>query len=279
MSKETIGSLGEQKQTNYALRADMTKEEFTNELLDGLGAPPAYFPQNVMMNSKGYEPLDTILEKSLQFVSPKEFETIANTTDAIILDVRHENDFVKAHIPNSIFIGIQGNFAPWVGALIGDVNQKILLVTPEGREEETITRLSRVGFDHVLAILKGGIEAWTEAGYAVESIKSISPEQFSEALNVNSTVIDSRKPGEYEAEHVENAINIPLDNVNTRFSEVPTDKDFFMHCAGGYRSVIMASILKSRGIHNIINVEKGMSGIRNTNVNLTKFVCPSTLKN
>ncbi|WP_300568955.1 MBL fold metallo-hydrolase, partial [Flavobacterium sp.] len=279
MSKETTDTLGNQKKVNYALRADMTREEFVEELLNGLGAPPAYFPQNVMMNSKGYEPLDTIIEKSMRFVSPKEFEAIANTADAIILDVRHENDFVKAHIPNSIFIGIQGNFAPWVGALIGDVNQQILLVAPEGREEETITRLSRVGFDHVLGILKGGIPSWIEAGYDIESIHSISPEQFSEELNSNSMVVDSRKPGEYEAEHVENAVNIPLDNVNTRFNEVPREQDFYLHCAGGYRSVIMASILKSRGIHNIINVEKGMSGIRNTDVVLTKFVCPSTLKN
>lgn len=278
MSKETTDTLGNQKKVNYALRADMTREEFIAELLNGLGAPPAYFPQNVMMNSKGYESLDTILEKSLHYVTPQEFEAIANTTDAIILDVRHESDFVKAHIPNSIFIGIQGNFAPWVGALIGDVNQKILLVAPEGLEEETITRLSRVGFDHVLAILKGGMNSWIEAGYDVESIHSITPEQFSEELKSDSIVIDSRKPGEYEAEHVENAINIPLDNVNTRFNEVPTE-NFYLHCAGGYRSVIMSSILKSRGIHNMINVEKGMGGIRNTNVALTQFVCPSTLKN
>lgn len=153
------------------------------------------------------------------------------------------------------------------------------MVAPEGREEETITRLSRVGFDHVLGILKGGIQSWIDAGYDVESIHSISPEQFSEELNSNSLVVDSRKPGEYEAEHVENAINIPLDNVNTRFNEVPQEQDFYLHCAGGYRSVIMASILKSRGIHNMINVEKGMSGIRNTGVALTQFVCPSTLKN
>jgi len=279
MSKETTDTLGNQKKTNYALRADMSREEFTKELLDGLGMPPAYFPQNVMMNIKGYESLDQVMEKSLKPLQPKEFEALANESEAIILDVRHENDFVKAHIPNSIFIGIQGNFAPWVGSLLKDVNQKLLLVIPQGREEETITRLSRVGFDHVLAILKGGIDAWISAGYDVESIHSISPEQFSEELNANSIVIYSRKPGEYDAEHVDNAVNIPSDNVNTRFSEVPTEKDFYLHCAGGYRSVIMSSILKSRGIHNMINVEKGMGGIRNTNVSLTKFVCPSTLKN
>ncbi|MFN3754664.1 MBL fold metallo-hydrolase [Flavobacterium sp.] len=278
MSKETTDTLGNQKRTNYALRADMTKEEFTKELLDGLGLPPAYFPQNVMMNIKGYESLDNVIEKSNIGLSPKEFETLANQGDVVVLDVRHENDFVKAHIPNSIFIGIQGNFAPWVGSLLRDVNQKLLLVIPQGREKETITRLSRVGFDHVLGYLNGGIEAWVNTGFETDSIKSISPEEFSEQLTSNSIVVDARKPGEFEAEHVENAINIPLDTVNENFQTVPKGDDFFLHCAGGYRSVIMASILKSRGIHNLINVEKGMNGIKQTKVNCTQFVCPSTKK-
>ncbi|RKS03336.1 rhodanese-like domain-containing protein [Flavobacterium sp. 102] len=278
MSKETTDTLGNQKRTNYALRADMTKEEFTKELLDGLGLPPAYFPQNVMMNIKGYESLDSVIEKSNIGLSPKEFEAVANQGDVIVLDVRHENDFVKAHIPNSIFIGIQGNFAPWVGSLLRDVNQKLLLVIPQGREEETITRLSRVGFDHVLGYLNGGIEAWSNAGFETDSIKSISPEEFSSQLTTNSIVVDARKPGEYEAEHVENAVNIPLDTVNENFQSVPKGDNFFLHCAGGYRSVIMASILKSRGIHNLINVEKGMNGIKQTAVNCTQFVCPSTKK-
>lgn len=278
MSKETTDTLGNQKRTNYALRADMTKEEFTKELLDGLGAPPAYFPQNVMLNIKGYDSLDSIIEKSNKGLSPREFEAVANQGDVVILDVRHENDFVKAHIPNSIFIGIQGNFAPWVGSMLRDVNQKLLLVTPEGREEETITRLSRVGFDHVLGFLKDGIEAWKASGFEIDSIHSISPSAFASELNPKSVVVDARKPSEFEAEHVENAINLPLDNINENFQSVPKGDDFYLHCAGGYRSVIMASILKSRGIHNLINVEKGMSGIKETNVSCTKFECPSTKK-
>ncbi|HMK06590.1 MAG TPA: rhodanese-like domain-containing protein, partial [Flavobacterium sp.] len=278
MSKETTDTLGNQKKTNYALRADMTRAEFTKELLDGLALPPAYFPQNVMMNIQGYESLDSVMEKSYKPLSPKEFEMLANQSDAIILDVRHEDLYVKSHIPNSIFIGIQGNFAPWVGALIMNVNQPLLLVTPEGREEETITRLSRVGFDHVLGYLEGGITAWEKAGFETDSIHSVAPEEFAAAYNDKTVVVDARKPGEFEAEHVANAINIPLDTVNSHFSEVPKSDTFYLHCLGGYRSVIMASILKSRGFHNLINAEKGMNGIKNTPVQLTNFVCPSTQK-
>lgn len=276
MSKETTDTLGNQKKTNYALRADMTKEEFTKELLDGLGAPPAYFPQNVMMNIKGYDSLDNIMQKSLKALNPAQFEALANQSEAIVLDVRHENDFVKSHIPRSIFIGIQGNFAPWVGALIMDVNQPLLIVAPEGREQETITRLSRVGFDHVLGYLQGGITAWENAGFETDSMASITPEQFAAEYSGKSIVVDARKPGEYQAEHVENAINIPLDTINTHLSEVPEKESFYLHCLGGYRSVIMGSILKSRGIHNLINIEKGFNGIKDTAVNVTQFVCPST---
>ena len=278
MSKETTDTLGNQKKTNYALREDMTREEFTAELLDGLGLPPAYFPQNVLMNIQGYESLDNIIEKSFKALNPKEFETLANQTEAIVLDVRHENDYVKSHIPNSIFIGIQGNFAPWVGALIMDVKQPLLLVTPEGKEQETITRLSRVGFDNVLGYLEGGISAWQTAGFEIDTMKSISPEEFTTQFSENSVVVDARKPGEFSAEHVENALNIPLDTVNQHFNEVPKNDEFYLHCAGGYRSVIMGSILKSRGVHNFVNVEKGISGIRNTGLKLTNFVCPLTLK-
>ncbi|WP_338378284.1 MBL fold metallo-hydrolase [uncultured Flavobacterium sp.] len=277
MSKETTDTLGNQKKTNYALRADMTKEEFKSELLDGLAPPPAYFPQNVMMNINGYESLDNIMTKAHKPLTPKEFEAIANQTDALVLDVRHENDFVKEHVPSSIFIGLHGGFAPWVGALIGDVKQPILLITPEGKEEEAITRLSRVGFDNTLGYLKGGIEAWKAAGFETDSINSVSPEEFEKNYKEN-IIVDSRKPSEYNAEHVENALNIPLDFVNEQLAEVPKEESFYIHCAGGYRSVIMASILKSRGYHNMINVEKGMSGIRDTNVPLTDFVCPTTLK-
>jgi hydroxyacylglutathione hydrolase len=277
MSKETTDTLGNQKKTNYALRANMTKEEFKAELLDGLTPPPAYFPQNVMMNINGYESLDSIMTKADKPLSPKEFEAVANQTEALLLDVRHENDFVKEHIPGSIFIGLHGGFAPWVGALVRDVKQPILLITPEGQEEETITRLSRVGFDNTLGYLEGGIKAWKTAGFEVDSIESVSAEEFAKHYK-EIPVIDARKASEFLAEHVENAQNIPLDYINDHLSEVPKDKTFYVHCAGGYRSVIWASILKARGYHNMINVENGISGIRNTDVTLTNYVCPSTLK-
>lgn len=277
MSKETTDTLGNQKKTNYALRANMTREEFITEVLDGLGLPPAYFPQNVKMNIQGYESIDLVMEKSYKHLTPEEFLTIANQTDAIILDVRHEDDFVKCHIPKSIFIGIHGNFAPWVGSLLMNTKQPLLLVTPKVMEEETITRLSRVGFDNVLGYLFGGISAWKNADFDTDSIVSISPEEFASKIEPQSIVIDARKSGEFEAEHVENAINLPLDSINTDLDLFPKNENFFLHCAGGYRSVIMASILKSRGYHNMINVEKGFNGIINTSVSVTKFVCASTL--
>ena len=244
MSKETTDTLGNQKKVNYALRADMTREEFIAELLDGLTPPPAYFPQNVMMNIQGYESLENIMNKAHKALSAEEFETIANQTDALVLDVRHENDFVKEHIPGSIFIGLHGQFAPWVGALIRDTKQPILLITPDGMEKETITRLSRVGFDNTLGYLKGGLNIWKIAGFETDTIDSISPEEFASKYE-NYIVVDARKPSEYNAEHVEKAINIPLDYVNEQLAEVPKEEPFFLHCAGGYRSVIMSSILIS----------------------------------
>jgi len=274
MSKETTDTLGNQKRTNYALRPDMTKSEFTSELLDGLGAPPAYFPQNVQLNIKGYASLDSILETSRKGLSAKAFEAAANETDAIVLDVRHENDFVKEHIPGSIFIGLHGGFAPWVGALLMNVNQPLLLVTPEGKEEEAITRLSRVGFDCVIGYLDGGMEAWKSAGFDTDFMRSVSPEEFASRVTIESPVIDSRKPGEFSSEHVSGAQNFPLDTVNENFTGLP-EQDFYLHCAGGYRSVIMGSILKSRGIHHFTNVEKGLAGIRKTDVAMTGFSCPS----
>jgi hydroxyacylglutathione hydrolase len=276
MSRETTDTLGNQKKVNYALRADMTKEEFIKELLDGLGAPPAYFPQNVLLNIKGYESLDNIIGKSLKALSAIEFKTIAETNNAVILDVRHEDDFAKGHIPGSIFIGIQGNFAPWVGAVLMNVEQPILLVAPEEREEEAITRLARVGFDNVLGYLNGGMETWADAGFETDQVASVSPQIFAEDIaNSKKIIVDARKPGEFESEHIENAINIPLDNVMQRIDEIPMKELFYVHCAGGYRSMIMASILKSHGIHNMINVEKGMAGIKNTDVKRTSFACSS----
>jgi hydroxyacylglutathione hydrolase len=268
MSKETTDTLGNQKKTNYALRANMTREEFISELLDGLGRPPAYFPQNVLMNINGYESLDTVIEKN-KALTPVQFEALANSADALVLDVRHEDDFVQYHIPGSISIGLNGNFAPWVGALIMDVKQPLLLVVPEGKETEAVTRLSRVGFDNTLGYLQGGLAAWQAAGFEVDSIRSVSAEAFAEAYSENIPVVDSRKPGEFDGGHVEGALNIPLDFVNEQLAEVPKEGDFYLHCAGGYRSIIMASILKARGYHNMINVEKGFGAIKNTPVKTT----------
>jgi len=279
MSKETTDTLGNQKKTNYALRADMTREEFIEELLDGLTEPPGYFPQNVLMNIKGYESFDKVMDKAQNPLSPKAFEAAANETEAIVLDVRHQSEFIKGHIPRSIFIGIDGNFAPWVGALIVDVTQPILLVAPKGREEEVVTRLSRVGFDNVIGYLDGGFEAWKDANMEIDTITSISAEEFAKDFEDKKDVVfDVRREGEYVAEHVDEAKNTQLDYLNNYLSEFPEDKTFYVHCAGGYRSVIAASILKSRGIHNLVDVAGGYGAIKNTDIPTTDYVCPSTLK-
>lgn len=280
MSKETVDTLGNQKKTNYALRADMTKTEFIEEVTDGLLPPPSYFPLNVKMNKEGYDDIDEVLERGTRELSPDAFEAAANETGAVILDVRHQNDFAKGHIPRSIFIGIDGGFAPWVGALIADTEQPILLVADEGREEETITRLSRVGFDGTLGYLKGGFKAWKDAGKQTDSVKSVTASELETAVkaDANTPVFDVRKPGEFEAEHLEVAESTPLDYINKHLSEFPNKEEFYIHCAGGYRSMIAASILKSRGIHNLIDVQGGYKAIKETELKTTNFVCPSTLK-
>ena len=278
LSKETVGTLGEQKKTNYALRADMTKEEFIKEVTDGLLPPPQYFPLNVKMNKEGYEDIQTVLASGTRPLSPEAFEVAANETGAIILDVRHQDDFAKAHIPQSIFIGIDGGFAPWVGALIGDVQQPLLLITPEGREEETVTRLARVGFDNTLGYLEGGIEACKKANKAVDTVDGIEATELDPLLkDEKNLVFDVRKPGEYLSEHLLDATNTPLDYLNDHISEFPTAAPFYIHCAGGYRSMIAASILKSRGIHNLIDVKGGFSSIKKAGIKVSDYVCPSTL--
>lgn len=264
MMKETVDTLGHQKEMNYALR-DMSKEQFVKEVTDGLLPPPAYFPLNVKMNKEGYEDIDEVLERGGTSLSPEAFETAANETGAIVLDVRNESDFVKGHVPRSIFIGLDGTFAPWVGALIKDVEQPILLVTPEGREKEAVTRLSRVGFDKTYGFLKGGIKAWEAAGKEVDSIESISPSEFAERnAKEDLTVFDVRKCTEYDTMHLEGANNTPLDYLNDHLSEYSEDETSYLHCAGGYRSVIAASILKSRGFHNLVNIEGGFDKLKVT---------------
>jgi len=278
MMKETVDTLGNQKKMNYALRADMTREEFIKEVTDGLLPPPKYFPLNVKMNKEGYEDFDDVLERGTTALSPDAFETAANETGAIVLDVRHQDDFVKGHIPRSIFIGLNGEFAPWVGALIADVAQPLLLVIPEGKEEEAITRLSRVGFDGAMGFLKGGFESWKKALKEYDTITSIPAAQVSEAINAkNAAVFDVRKESEYASEHLQDAENTPLNNLNDYLAEFPEKETFFIHCAGGYRSVIAASILKSRGIHNFIDIAGGFGALKETNVKATDYVCPTTL--
>ncbi len=279
LSKETVGSIGDQKKTNYALRADMTKEEFIKEVTDGLLPPPAYFPLNVKLNKEGYKHIDEIIKTGAAPMSVVDFEKVANETDALILDVRHQSEFIKGFIPRSIFIGIDGGFAPWVGALIKDIEQPILLVVPEGREEEVVIRLSRVGFDNTLGYLKGGFNAWKDSSKEVDTLRSVSAETLeSEITNNNVPVFDIRKPGEYENEHIVDAPSTPLDYLNSHIEEFPTDKDFYVHCAGGYRSVIASSILKARGIHNVIDVAGGYGAIKNTGIPRTEKICPSTLR-
>ena len=279
MSKETTDTLGNQKATNYALRADMTKEEFTKELLTGLTTPPGYFPQNVLLNIKGYESLDTVMDRGRQALDPVGFEALANETSALVLDTRDASDFAKGFIPNSINIGVDGNFAQWVGEMIPDVKQEILLITDEGREEEVITRLSRVGYDHSIGYLKGGFASWKAAGKEVETVTRLTPEDFIayHAENKEDIIIDIRKKSEYDSEHLVRAINVPLNEINKHLEQFPKDKNFVLYCAGGYRSMIASSILKQRGWDNFSDVIGGFGELAKTDLPKIEYVCPSTL--
>lgn len=279
MSKETFDSLGNQKANNYALRADMTREEFIKEVTDGLVAPPQYFPQNVKMNKEGYADIDAVLNQGTLALDPDDFEAVVNAEGALMLDTRKPQTFKDDFIPNSINIGVDGGFAPWVGALIPDLKQPIVLIVDEGREEEVVTRLSRVGYDNTLGFLKGGISNWKSAGKELDQIESISADEFEGRLSTNINVLDARKNSEYISEHIENScvVNFPLDTVNEKFSELDKTKTYHIHCAGGYRSMITASILKSRGIENVIDVAGGFNSIKETGIQLSAFVCPSTL--
>ncbi|WP_299800174.1 rhodanese-like domain-containing protein [uncultured Maribacter sp.] len=278
MMKETVDTLGNQKKMNYALRADMTKEEFIDEVIDGLLPPPQYFPLNVKLNKEGYEDIKEVLERGTRALSPKAFEAAANETGAIVLDVRHQDDFAKGHIPRSIFIGLDGSFAPWVGALIADVKQPIVLVTPIGMEEETVTRLSRVGFDGTLGYLEGSFDAWKKAAMEYDTVSQVDADELKKAIETDHVpVFDVRKESEYLSEHIIDAKNTPLDFLNDHLAEFPSKKSFYVHCAGGYRSMIASSILKSRGIHNLIDVKGGFKDIKDAGIPVTEFVCPTTL--
>ncbi len=280
MSRETWDTLGNQKQTNYALREDMSKDEFIKEVTDGLMPPPQYFSLNAQLNKKGYGSIDAVMKKGAKALSPRVFEAVANETDALILDVRDKEEFVKGFIPNSIFIGLDGSFAPWVGALIADMQQPILIVAPSRRNKETVKRLARVGYDNSIGYLKGGFEAWKKAGKEIESIETIGADKF-EAIyskNTNIKILDVRKPSEWEGEHIENSQNFALDFINKHMSEVDRKTMYYMHCRSGYRSTVAASILKARGFSNMINVQAKFTDIAASKVPTTAFVCPTTLK-
>ena len=276
MSKETVSTLGEQKATNYALRADMTEAEFITEVTDGLLPPPAYFGMNVAMNKKGYNSFENVLNLGMRSLTPAAFEAAAEDTGALLLDTRKNGDFAKGFIPQSINIGIDGDFAPWVGALVADVNQPILIICEIGQEEETVTRLSRVGFDNLIGHLEGGFEAWSKLGKETDTVHRITAEEFATQVKIGeSKVIDIRKESEYSAEHVEDSYSKPLANINQWIIDVNPKEHFFLHCAGGYRSMIAASILEARGFRNFTEIEGGFNAISKTSLPKTDFVCQS----
>ena len=276
MSKETFDTLGHQKEVNYALKAT-SKEQFIREVTDGILPPPQYFAKNVAMNKGGYESIDDVYKKGLVALSPEEFENLANQTGALLLDTRDPHVFAAAFIPNSINIGLNGQFAPWVGALITDLKQEILLIAEEGKEEETITRLARVGYDNTIGYLNGSIAAWEASGKEVDTISSITAVQFEDLVTANEQLnaLDVRKPGEYEAEHLENTLTRPLDYINDWTTELNPKQTYYIHCAGGYRSMIAASILKARGIDKVIDIAGGYGAIKATGLKRTEFACPS----
>jgi len=274
MSKETMSTIGEQKTGNYALSADMTKEEFIKELTGGLLPPPRYFGANVQMNKTGYNSINEVINRGMNPLIVDTFELLANQTDAIVLDTRNAEDFALGHIPMSIFIGLDGQFAPWVGTLIKDIEQKILLVTDVGREKEAVKRLARVGYDNVLGYLNGGITAWRNSGKICSTVSRITAGQLEQMGEFRGQpVIDVRKPAEFEAEHLELAMSLPLDFIDENFPSYPKSQSFVLHCAGGYRSMIAASILKSKGCNDLVDVIGGYSALSKTSLPKINLIC------
>jgi len=278
LSKETVGTIGDQKKTNYALRADMTKDEFIEEVLEGMPPPPQYFAKNAMLNKAGYEDFDTVLKTGNVALDTEEFEALANHEGAVVLDVRHRKEYIEGHIPNSIFIGLNGSFAPWVGALITDLKQPLLLVVPEGKSKEAITRLSRVGYDNTLGYLEGGLDSWKAARKDIDTLESISAEEFANRMkSQNLNILDVRKDGEYKSMHIEDVQHFSLDDINSNMNAIDKTKAYYLYCAGGYRSVIASSILKARGFKGLVDIAGGFDAIKNTNLPMTDYVCPTTL--
>ena len=277
MSSETEDTLGRQKETNYALRSGMTKEEFVKEVTDGLVAPPQYFPKNAVMNKMGYTSFDEVMEQGNKALSPDEFQIVAETMEALVLDTRNPEDFAAGHIPRSIFVGVDGSFASWVGTLIPDLNQPIIFVAEEGKEEEVITRLSRVGYDNTLGYLKGGYAAWTAAGKEVDFVEQIDADTFVANHKETDAILDVRRQSEFESEHVLGAINFPLDFINQNMAEFNMNQPYFIHCKGGYRSMVTISILKSRGYHLGTDIMGGFDALLEAGAEVTDYVEPTTM--
>ena len=268
MMKETVDTLANQKKINYALNGSFSKVAFIKELTDNLPEPPTYFPLNVKLNQEGYVDFETVLEKNLVPLDLNDFELLSENNDTIILDVRNQKDFIDGHIPNSLFIGLNGTFAPWVGTLIKDINQKILLITPLGKEKEAITRLSRVGYDNCIGYLKGGFKTWKKNKNKISTLKSVSATSFVDTLKVNKiNILDVRKVSEYNNNHIEASQNKPLSNIKNELDDIDKEGDIYVHCAGGYRSVIAISILKQKGFKNLIDVAGGFGAIKKSDLN------------
>jgi hydroxyacylglutathione hydrolase len=263
MSKETSDTLGNQKKKNYALQP-MTKEAFIKAVTDGLTSPPAYFPKNVRMNVQGYESIDDVMKHGNRALDPDAFEAVANETGALLLDTRTAAQFAQNFIPNAVNIGIEGSFAPWVGALIPDIQQPILIIAENGKAEEVVTRLARVGYDNAIGYLEGGIEAWMKAGKETDTIETISVSQLTDQLKhrPSSHIIDVRKEEEYKAEHLAGSRNLPLDDINDYIYGIDKDEAHYIHCASGYRSMIFSSILRARGYDHVININGGLDAIK-----------------
>jgi len=279
MSKETTDTLGHQKLTNYALRSNMTKQEFVHEVTKGLTPPPAYFPLNVMLNKMGYESIDAVIKRGEHALSPDAFEIAANETGALIIDTRDPEIFAKCFIPNSINIGLNGSFAPWAGALITDIKQQILIVAEPGREEEVITRLARVGFDQSIGYLKDGFDAWKNADKDVDTIVSVTANALAKKMKKESiNILDVRRKSEYESEYIIDAVSAPLDYINESMLLIDKSKVYYAHCAGGYRSMIFISILKARGYNNLIDIKGGFKAIKESGLfEITDYACPTTM--
>lgn len=280
MSKETTDTLGNQKKTNYALNPNLTEDEFVLAILTGLTAPPQYFPKNVLMNIQGYDSLDKVMHRGHKPYDAKSFEIVANQTQALIIDTRKAEDFAKGFIPNSINIGLESNFASWVGELVQNIKQEILIVAEDNSKvNEAIIRLSRVGYDYAIGYLDGGFQTWKNANKEIDRCFRITAQELENHYKKDENLIlfDVRKKSEFDSEHIVNAINIPLNELNNHLEEFSKDKPFIIYCAGGYRSMIAASMLKQRGFENFVDVIGGFSQIKNTTIPKTEYVCPTTL--